>query len=150
MVSLWEWHCCSNMLNSDGAALILSIWNSNKESDLDFSIFSVFKQMVTLMAKILYLQLLIKHDWKGTGACQWAWGPFWRLADQRSYTIKSKIELLPMMPCEKCTLNLKKQHFSENPKKWLFSNHCLCCLVPCISLKIKTITVKTHIKEPKF
>ena len=42
------------------------------------------------------------------------------------------------MPCKKCALNLKMRHFEENLKNWLFSNHCLCHLVPCMSMKLGT------------
>ena len=52
--------------------------------------------------------------------------------------MKSKIYILPMMPCKKCTLNFKKQHLKKILKNWLFSNHCLCHLVPCISMKLGT------------
>ena len=47
---------------SDGADLILSCGNTNKESGPDFSVFSVFQAKVVLRVKIVYLQLLIKHD----------------------------------------------------------------------------------------
>ena len=42
------------------------------------------------------------------------------------------------MPCKESPLNFKKLHFEENFKNWLFSNHCLCRLVPCISVKLGT------------
>ena len=37
-----------------------------------------------------------------------------------------------------CTLNFKKQHSEENLINRLFSYHCLCHLVPCISMKLST------------
>ena len=42
---------------------------------------------------------------------------------------KGKFKFIPIMPCKKCTSNFKKGHFEENYKNWLFSNHCLMCLV---------------------
>ena len=47
---------------SNGADLILSCSNTNKESGLDLSYFFFFREKVVLRAKIVYLQLLIKYD----------------------------------------------------------------------------------------
>ena len=44
-----------------------------------------------------------------------------------------------MTLCKKCTLYFKMQHFKETKNSWLFSNHCLCHLVPCISIKLGTV-----------
>ena len=46
--------------------------------------------------------------------------------------------MLHMMPYKKCALNFIKQHFEKIYKIWLFSNHRLCRLVPCISMKLGT------------
>ena len=42
------------------------------------------------------------------------------------------------MACKKCALNFEKRRFEENFKNWLFSDHCLCRLFPCISMKLGT------------
>ena len=36
---------------------------------------------------------------------------------------------------KRCALNFKTRHFEENLQNWLFSNHCRCRIVPCISMK---------------
>ena len=43
-----------------------------------------------------------------------------------------------MILCRKCALNFKRRHFKEKPQKLAISNHCICCLVPCISMKLGT------------
>ena len=44
-----------------------------------------------------------------------------------------------MIPCKKSALNSKKLQFLRKTKNWLFSNHCICHLVQCISMKLGTI-----------
>ena len=43
-----------------------------------------------------------------------------------------------MMAFKKYALNFKRRHFEKNLKHWLFSNHCFCRLIQCISLKLGT------------
>ena len=98
---------------SDGVDLILSCWNSNEESGPGFSVFSVFQAKGAFeakTAKLVYLQLLIKHDWKGIWQSSWAHFEAWGL----KIIIKSKTDILPMMPCKKFTLNFNKWYFEEN------------------------------------
>ena len=42
------------------------------------------------------------------------------------------------MSYKKCTLHFKATFLRKLKKNWLFSNHCLCRLVPCISMKLAT------------
>ena len=42
------------------------------------------------------------------------------------------------MLCKKCTLNFKTRHLKKTKNSWLFSDHCLCHLVSCISIKLGT------------
>ena len=60
---------------SDGADLISSCRNSNEESGPGFSVFAAFRAKA---AKLVCLQLLIKHDRKGIWQLSWthfeAWG----------------------------------------------------------------------------
>ena len=61
-----------------------------------------------------------------------------KLRDQR---LQLREEFEFYKKCKKCALTLKKRHSEEN---WLLSNHCLCHLVPCISMKLGTFVVITN------
>ena len=59
-----DWHCCLNKLTP----MALTVIEISIESGPDFSVFLFFKQKAVLSAetaKMVFLQLLIKHDSKG-------------------------------------------------------------------------------------